>query len=108
MRLGEGSRDPFAKVKSLLTDMLDKLENEQDADASHNAYCEKEMAESNEKAADKQATVDKLTTKIDQMSARSAQLKKEVAAAQKALSKLASTQAEMDKLRAEEKATYQK
>merc|ERR1719277_1978030 len=106
MRLGGGSNDPFAKVKSLLSDMLEKLEGEAEADATQQAYCDKEMAESNEKAAEKQTTIDKLTTKIDQMSSRSALLKKETAAAQKALSELASSQAEMDKLRTEEKATY--
>jgi chromosome segregation ATPase len=88
--------------------MLDKLQGEQDADSSHNAYCEKQIAESNAKKEDKQNSADKLTTKIDQMSARSAQLKKEVAAGQKALAKLASLQAEADGLRAEESAAYAK
>jgi len=106
MRVGGGSSDPFAKVKSLISDMLEKLEGEAEADATQQAYCEKEMAESNEKAAEKQTTIEKLTTKIDQMSSRSALLKKETAAAQKALADITSSQAEMDKLRSEEKATY--
>merc|ERR1719218_294056 len=40
------------------------------------------------------------------MTARSAQLKEEVSALQKELAELAATQAEMDKLRAEEKAVF--
>merc|ERR1712087_101176 len=48
----------------------------------------------------------KLSTKIDQMSARSAQLKSEVAALEKSLAELAASQAEMDKMRADEKAAY--
>jgi hypothetical protein len=108
MRLDSGSADPFAKVKGLLNDMLEKLQDEQDADSSHNAYCEKEMAESNAKAVEKQNSADRLTTKIDQMSARSAQLKKEVSAGQKALAKLAGLQAEMDRMRSEENAAYAK
>merc|ERR1719218_166503 len=42
------------------------------------------------------------------MTARSAQLKEEVSALQKELAELAATQAEMDKLRAEEKAIFEK
>merc|ERR1711870_125116 len=55
---------------------------------------------------DKNAEIKKLTTKIDSMTARSSQLKGEVAALEKALAELAAAQAEMDKLRSEEKAAF--
>ena len=48
----------------------------------------------------------KLTTSIDQKSSKSAQLKEQVAALRKALADLASSQAEMDKLRQEEHTVY--
>jgi len=98
--------DPFAKVKGLISDMLERLQADAAADASHKAFCDKEMSESNAKKAEKDSEVAKLTTKIDQMSARSAQLKEEVATLQKELAELAKTQADMDKLRQEEKAAY--
>jgi len=98
--------DPFAKVKGLVEDMIEKLEAEAEADATKKAYCDKELAETNEKKADKTAEIGKLTTKIDQMTARSTTLKEEVAALQKALAKLAAAQAEMDKLRGEEHEAY--
>merc|ERR1712039_1144099 len=103
-----GSGDVFGKVKGLIADMIEKLEAEAEADATHKAYCDKELAESNEKKADKKAEIAKLSTKIDQMSARSSQLKSEVAALQKALAELAASQAEMDKLRREENAAFLK
>merc|ERR1712039_476995 len=102
------SADPFGKVKGLIADMIERLEAEAEADATHKAFCDKELAESNEKKADKKAEIAKLSTKIDQMSARSSQLKSEVAALQRALAQLAAAQAEMDKLRREENAAFLK
>merc|ERR1740121_1133356 len=100
------STDAFAKIKGLISDMIAKLESEANADATKKAYCDKELKESNVKKDDKTDEIKKLTTKIDQMSAKSAQLKDEVATLQSELSKLAKLQANMDKLRQEEKATY--
>merc|ERR1719199_1056815 len=102
------SRDPFAKVKGLIADMIEKLLAEAEADATEKAYCDKEMAETEQKKADKEAAIEKLSTSIDSMTARSAKLKEEVATLQKELSALAKAQAEMDKLRAEEKAAFDK
>jgi len=98
--------DPFAKVKGLISDMLERLQADAAADASHKAFCDKEMSETNAKKAERDSEIAKLTTKINQMSARSAQLKEEVATLQKELAELAKVQAEMDKLRQEEKAAY--
>merc|ERR1719281_483431 len=100
--------DPFAKVKGLIQDMLARLAAEAQADATHKAYCDKELSETNAKKDDKEAELAKLTTKIDAAKARSAQLKEEVATLQKELAELAKMQAEMDKLREEEKAAYEK
>merc|ERR1719203_2013457 len=98
--------DPFAKIKGLISDMIARLESEADADASHKAYCDKELGETNVKHADKTAEIEKLSTSIDQMTARSAQLKEEVARLQKELAELAASQSEMDKLRSEENGDY--
>jgi len=109
IRAGQVSGDdPFAKVKGLISDMIAKLEDEAAGDADHKAFCDKELSENEEKEADKIAELEKLSTKIDQWSSRSAQLKGEVAALQESLAELAKSQAEMDKIRAEEKAIYDK
>merc|ERR1712241_1403286 len=65
-------------------------------------------AETNAKKDAKTTEIKKLSTKIDQMTSRSAQLKGEVAELEKGLSALAKAQAEMDKIRLEEKETYTK
>jgi len=100
--------DPFAKVKGLITDMISRLEEDAKTDASHKAYCDKETGEASAKKVEKKALIEKLSIEIDSMSARSAKLKEEVAALQKQLAELAASQAEMDKIRSDEKALYTK
>merc|ERR1719145_578056 len=95
--------DPFAKIKGLISEMIETLEKEAAEDAAHKAFCDKELSENEEKEADKIAEIEKLTTKIDQWSARSAQLKSEVAQLESALSALAKSQSTMDKVREDEK-----
>merc|ERR1712151_1315875 len=106
LALAMHSRDPFGKIKGLIADMIDKLESEASADATHKAYCDKELSESNVKKTEKTNEITKLSTRIDRQSAQSAQLKGEVAALQGALAKLAQSQAEMDRLRKEENAAF--
>merc|ERR1719472_653368 len=92
-----GSRngeDIFAKVKGLIADMIEKLLKEAEEDATEKAFCDKEMAETAQKKADKEASIEKLSTKIDAQNAKSAKLKEQVAELEKQLADLAKTQAE--------------
>merc|ERR1712032_1340674 len=102
MKSSRAGDDPFGKVKGLISDMISRLESEADADASHKAYCDKEISETNVKHADKTAEIEKLSVAIDKANMQSAQLKEEVARLQKELADLAASQAEMDKLRSQE------
>merc|ERR1719335_1969874 len=106
LHMRSGSTDVFAKVKGLIADMIERLLKEAEEDASHKAYCDKEMAETKTKKEDLTADLDKVSTKIDQMSAQSAKLKEEIAILQKELADLAKSQAEMDKIRQEEHEAY--
>merc|ERR1719464_543971 len=98
--------DPFAKVRGLISDMIERLENDAEADAAEKAFCDKELSETNTKKADKTDEIDKLSTQIDQMTTHSAHLKGEVSALQNALTELTAAQAEMDKLRRDEHASF--
>jgi len=108
VKFSSGSQaDIFAKIKGLITDMVEKLEAEAEGDATEKAYCDKELGETNMKKDDKTAEIEKLTAKIDSMASESKQLKGEIATLQTELGQLTSSQAEMDKLRAEEKAIFE-
>merc|ERR1719446_198017 len=107
IRLNHGA-DVFAKIKGMISDMVEKLEQEQAEAAELKQWCDKEIAESTAKKEEADALHEKLTTKFDKASSRSKQLKEEVATLQKELAELASTQSEMDKIRADEKATFEK
>merc|ERR1719321_2492192 len=107
MRFGSaGGADPFQKVKALVVDMIERLQKDAQADASHKAYCDKETGETVAKKKEKEAEVEKLTTKIDSMKAKSAQLKEEVAGLQKDLAEIASSTSEATSLRTKEKQQY--
>jgi len=99
--------DQFKKIKGLIRDMIAKLESEAHADASRKAWCDRNLADANQRKQEKTDEISKLTTKIDSMSTKSAQLKADIAALQGQLAQLAQAQAEMDKLRQEGKAAYE-
>jgi len=98
----------FDKVKALISDMIDKLEEEAGAEASEKAFCDKEMKETAASKEEATTKIEKLTTKIDQQSSASSKLKEEVATLSKELVALAKSQAEMDKLRKEESENFAK
>jgi len=98
--------DPFAKVKMMVKGMIETLLRESQADATHKAYCDKEMGETLQKKEDREAELEKLDTKVESMSSGSAQLKAEVAALQKSLAELSQAQAELSALRLQEKEQY--
>jgi len=98
--------DVFAKIKGLISDMIAKLEQESGADATEKAYCDEQLEKTEAKKADLEFDIGKLSTKIDQASANSAQLKEQVKELQSELAEVAKQQAEMDKVRAEQNADF--
>merc|ERR1719163_270384 len=102
---GANKADVFAKIKVMVNDMIAKLEAE--ADATEKAFCDKEVPEAQAKVDDKADEIEKLTAKIDKMTAKSTTLKNEVAGVEAQLGDLTRSQAEMDKIRLEEKTLFE-
>lgn len=100
--------DPFKKVRGMISDMLERLEQEAASDATQKAFCDKELSEAKTKKEGKDTEIEELSTKVDQMTSRSAKLKEQVATLQTELADLAQSQAEMDALRKEEHSDYVK
>merc|ERR1719421_217803 len=87
--LGE---DPFAKIKGLISEMIEKLEAEAAKEAAHKAFCDKEMSETKAKKEDKETELDDLSTKIDKATSKIAKLKEEIATLSKELGEIAAAQ----------------
>merc|ERR1719498_1039304 len=102
--LGE---DPFAKIKGLISEMIEKLEAEAAKEAAHKAFCDKEMSETKAKKEDKETELDDLTTKIDKATSKIAKLTEEIATLEEELGAIAKAQQEADKIRTEEKEAWE-
>jgi len=100
------SADPFAKVKGMIQEMIEKLVADAQKEASHKAFCDKEMSETKAKRDDKQSDLDDLHTKIDKATSKIAKLKEEIATLQAELAAIAKAQKEADAMRAEEAAAW--
>jgi len=100
------SADPFAKVKGMIQEMIEKLVKEAQEEAEHKAFCDKEMAETEAKKADKEEEVDDLNTKIDRAAAKIAKLKETIALLEKELGKIAAEQKTADETRMAEKEAW--
>jgi len=96
------SADPFAKVKGLISSMIDRLLKEAQEEASHKAFCDKETSTNEKKRDQLKATVNKLSTRMERDTARIAKLKEEIAGLQAALAQIAKSQKEMDAMRQQE------
>lgn len=101
-----GNANPFGKVKGLIRDMIAKLEKEGNADAEEKAFCDEQMSKTEAKKVELEGDIEKMSTRIDQAAAKSVQLKEEIQELEAELAALAKGQAELDKIRQEERTAY--
>lgn len=94
--------DPFAKVKGLIQDMIKRLVDEAEQEASQKAFCDKETSENETKRDKLTAEEQKLTTRIEKATAGIAKLKEEIAELNSGIAHTAKSQKESDRMRKQE------
>merc|ERR1719213_1442197 len=70
--------DPFGKVKQMISEMVEKLLEEQSEEAEHKTWCDGEMTKTKKSLTSKQDKVDDINTKIEKATAMSAKLEERV------------------------------
>jgi histone H3/H4 len=97
--------DPFVKVRKMIKDLIVKLMEEANDEASHKGWCDTELATNEKTRRMKTEAVELLHANIDELTASIAKLTEELAELSKAVADLTAAMAEATKLRAEEKET---
>jgi hypothetical protein len=98
--------DPFAKVKGLIREMLEKLGEEAEKEAKKHEYCTKAMKEAETKVNDSQSELDKTISKIDKAEATIVQLQEKKSTLQGELSELESMKGEATAIRQQQHEEY--
>jgi hypothetical protein len=107
VRYGSSSgEDPFKNVKSLITDMVKRLEAEMSSEAKEKAYCDSEMKKTQGHSDELNDNVEGLKSKIDSAASTTATLKTQVKELSTEIAELQRAQGNMDKARESERAAY--
>jgi histone H3/H4 len=95
--------DPFVKVKKMIKDLIVRLMEEANEEASHKGWCDTELATNEKTRRMKTEAVELLNANIDELVASIAKLTEELAELSAAVADLEKAMEEATKLRAEEK-----
>jgi len=102
------SADPFAKIKSMIGEMIEKLLNEANEEATHKAFCDEELSKSRASQKDKSMKLDKYSARIDSARTAIAELEEAIKTLQGEVAEMDAAQAEASKIRTEENADFLK
>merc|ERR1719158_2320922 len=105
---GTAASDPFVKVKGLIEEMIAKLVNEANEEATQEAFCQEEMIKSNAAKEEKTMTSDSLSSRIAKAASTKALLQQKVKELESEIASLDSGIAEATKLRTAESASNEK
>merc|ERR1719161_2446045 len=102
------SQDPFAKVKKMIKDMVNKLMEEATEEAEHKGFCDTELGTNKITRDAKSADAEELSATIESLSAEIQKLTMEVADLSDQVTAIDAAVAKMTTQRAEEKSKNQK
>merc|ERR1719387_2274905 len=100
--------DPFAKIKGLINDMIEKLLKEAQEAATHEAFCQEEMGKSKKSQADKTMKLDKFSTRVDEASSKVETLTEEIKTLEAEVAEIDKATAEATKIRTSENEEFMK
>jgi predicted nucleic acid-binding Zn-ribbon protein len=98
--------DPFTKVKNLIEEMVSKLINEANEDATHEAFCQEATSKSTSSQMEKQTQVDQYNSRIDLVSTTITELIQNVKTLEAEVANIDQAQAEATEQRASEHEDY--
>jgi len=96
------AEDPFAKIKSMIKDLIVKLMEEANAEADHKGFCDAELATNKQTREIKSAEVEDLASSIDKNEADISQLTEDVTVLSDDIAAINAQQQEAAKIRGEE------
>jgi len=96
--------DPFGKVKQMIMDLINRLEEEAGEEASEKAYCDEELKTNEATRTTKTADVERIQSNIDEANADMARLSNEITEHTKQSAQTDSEAAQLTKMRQKEKA----
>merc|ERR1719456_1538521 len=100
--------DPFAKVRGLIEDMVTKLLNQANEEASHKAFCDEELSSSRKSQEEKSASMDNFQARMDSASTNRMELEEQIKVLQAEVSDIDTAQKEAAAVREEEKTNFLK
>jgi len=95
--------DPFKKVKKMIQDLIYRLMEEANSEATQKGWCDEELATNEQTRKAKSKEVDTLTSEIDALGAEIAKLTEDITELSADVAKIDKAMAEASELREEEK-----
>merc|ERR1719181_1999880 len=102
------AQDPMANVKTLLTDLIAKLEKEAKEAADLHAFCQAEKKKTTAALEKKSMEIDKISTRIEMATSKKKELEELVASSSKEIAETEKVNAEATKLRNEQHENFVK
>jgi len=102
--MGSSSENPFAKVITMIEDLLEKLKAQAAAEAEHKAWCDEQLKENKHKRDAKTAAVEKLTAEIAKLAGEIADMGAQIDVLIQEQADLTKAMAEATEIRQKEKA----
>jgi len=100
--------DPFEKIKGLIEQMIAKLVEEANQEATQKGFCDEETLKSNTAKDTKSMRLDKLKSRMDKASSSQAELEQSIKDLEKEIAALDKGESQATQIRNDEHTTYEK